>query len=127
MRMPTTTRRREDGVVAVEFALVFPFLIMLMMGLFTGGLTFSGPPVCDERSPEKPADLAQRSDYSPSPTNWADARTDRAQQVYFVNTGSTLATSQICVQTGHQHGDRPGDAHQPRHDLRGRAGFPGLT
>ena len=34
-------RRREQGVVAVEFALVLPILIMLVFGVATLGLTYS--------------------------------------------------------------------------------------
>ena len=38
MRMPTTSRRREDGAVAVEFALVFAFvLVPLLMGMIQYG------------------------------------------------------------------------------------------
>lgn len=36
-----TRRRSDDGAVAVEFALVFPLLAMLMMGIVTGGLSYS--------------------------------------------------------------------------------------
>lgn len=35
------THRRDDGVVALEFALLFPLLAMLMMGIVTGGLSYS--------------------------------------------------------------------------------------
>jgi Flp pilus assembly protein TadG len=34
-------RPRERGAVAVEFALVLPLLVMLLMGIITGGLTYS--------------------------------------------------------------------------------------
>ena len=40
MRMPTTLRRREDGAVAVEFALVFPFLCLILFALIQYGLYF---------------------------------------------------------------------------------------
>jgi Flp pilus assembly protein TadG len=34
-------RRREHGAVAVEFALVLPLLAMLLMGVITGGVSFT--------------------------------------------------------------------------------------
>jgi Flp pilus assembly protein TadG len=34
-------RGRERGAVAVEFALVLPLLVMLLMGIITGGLAYS--------------------------------------------------------------------------------------
>ena len=40
--MVASTRPREDdGASAVEFALIIPFLAMLLMGVVTGALTFS--------------------------------------------------------------------------------------
>jgi hypothetical protein len=39
---PTTTptRRRDRGAAVVEFALVVPVLLMLLVGMFTGGIAY---------------------------------------------------------------------------------------
>ena len=45
-------RRSEHGAAALEFALVVPVLIMLVMGIVTGGITFSrGIALTDGRAP----------------------------------------------------------------------------
>src|SRR5687768_2460716 len=37
----TSRRRNADGAVAVEFALIFPLLVMLLLGTTTAGLSYS--------------------------------------------------------------------------------------
>ena len=42
VRAPGTAyTRREDGAAAVEFAMVLPILVMIVLGVVTGGLSYS--------------------------------------------------------------------------------------
>ena len=88
---------RERGAVAVEFALVLPILVMLMFGIFTSGVAYSDH-LSITNAVREAARLGAAVAYEPaSPSVWADSVQSRTQQVYF-NAGSTLASSQICVQ-----------------------------
>ncbi len=88
---------RERGAVAVEFALVLPVLVMLMFGIFTSGVAYSDH-LSVTNAVREAARLGAAVAYDPAaPAVWANSVQTRTQQVYF-NAGSTLATSQICVQ-----------------------------
>ena len=89
-------RDREDGVAAVEFALVLPILVMLLFGVTSVGLTYSDH-LSITNAVREGARLGAAIDYTPGPSTWADSVQLRVQQVYF-NAGSTLSTNQICVE-----------------------------
>lgn len=40
-RRLSAVRRREDGAAAVEFALVLPLLVIVVLGVVTGGMSYS--------------------------------------------------------------------------------------
>jgi Flp pilus assembly protein TadG len=103
-RRPARSRpRSERGVVAVEFALVLPLLVMLLLGVTTVGLTYSDH-LSVTNAVRESARLGSSVDYATStscpacsPASWADAVQERVRQVYY-NSGSTISTSQICVE-----------------------------
>jgi Flp pilus assembly protein TadG len=95
-------RRGERGAVAVEFALVLPVLVMLLLGITTMGLVYSDH-LSITNAVRESARLGSAVDYATSsncptcsPTAWADSVQTRVQQVYY-NSGSTITSSQICV------------------------------
>jgi hypothetical protein len=90
-------RRDDEGVSAVEFALVLPVFIMLMFGVTTAGLAYNDD-LSITNAVREGARLGSVIDYKPAVAHaWADAVQQRVQQVYF-NGDSTLATSQVCVE-----------------------------
>ena len=89
----TTTER---GAVAVEFALVLPMLVMLLLGMISTGLTYSDHLAITNASREA-ARFGAAVNYSTGATAWADAVQARAQQTY-ANGSSTLSATQVCVQ-----------------------------
>lgn len=89
-------RLRERGAVAVEFALVLPILVMLLLGVTTVGLTYSDN-LAIQNAAREASRLGAAIDYSADTDAWADAVRDRAQQVYF-NGASSIADNEICVQ-----------------------------
>jgi Flp pilus assembly protein TadG len=82
----------ERGTAALEFALVLPFLLALLLGVTTFGLAYADH-VALTNSVREAARLGSALDYTP--TTWGSSVQTRVQQTYF-NTGS-IATSQICV------------------------------
>jgi Flp pilus assembly protein TadG len=89
-------RRSSRGAAAVEFALIVPILVMLLLGTVTTGLAYSDH-LSITNATREGARFGSAVDYNASPTTWGDSVQSRVQQVYF-NSGSTLSTSQICVQ-----------------------------
>jgi len=93
--------RGQRGSVAVEFALVLPLLVMLLLGVTTTGLVYSDH-LAIANAAREGSRLGSAISYSSTtapvvtPTQWADAVQQRVQQVYF-NGGSTLSTNQVCV------------------------------
>ena len=87
--------RRERGAVAVEFALVVPILVMMLLGVTTIALGYNDH-LAVQNAAREGARLGSAIDYSTAPGTWADSVQTRVQQVYF-NSGSTVTTSQICV------------------------------
>lgn len=88
------TARHDRGAAAVEFALVIPILVMLLMGMIWTGLTFSDH-LSATNAVREGARYGASADASSS--NWATSVRDRIKQVYF-NAGSTVSDDQICVQ-----------------------------
>lgn len=85
--------RHERGTAAVEFALVIPLLVMLLMGMIWTGLTFSDH-LSATNAVREGARYGASADASSSA--WATSVRDRIKQVYF-NAGSTVSDDQICV------------------------------
>jgi Flp pilus assembly protein TadG len=94
---PRLRRVRDDsGAVAVEFALILPILVMLLLGVTTAGLTYSDHLAITNAAREG-GRFGSAVNYDGIATQWADSVQTRVQQAYY-NSGSTLTTSQICVQ-----------------------------
>jgi Flp pilus assembly protein TadG len=89
-------RTSESGSTAVEFALVLPLLVMLLMGVVTGALAY-GDHVAVQNAVREGSRLGSAIDYSAAgPSAWATSVRDRVKQVYF-NSGTALTDDQICV------------------------------
>ncbi|WP_183408064.1 TadE/TadG family type IV pilus assembly protein [Nocardioides pocheonensis] len=87
-------RSRDDrGAAAVEFALIAPFLFMLLFGMITTGLAYNDH-VAVANAVREGARLGSALDYTQG--GWATSVRDRVKQTYF-NSGSTLTDAQICV------------------------------
>jgi Flp pilus assembly protein TadG len=80
----------------VELALLLPMLVMLLLGSVTGGLAYSDHLAITNAAREG-GRLGAGLDYLASPPTWGTTVQDRVKQVYF-NAGSTIATSEVCVQ-----------------------------
>jgi Flp pilus assembly protein TadG len=91
-----TGRRPERGAVAVEFALVLPVLAMLLMGIVTGGVTYSRTIGLTNAVREGARFGATTSASSPT---WLSDTTSRVRGTQFDDgaTASTSSTS-VCVQ-----------------------------
>lgn len=86
-------RRDQRGAAAVEFALVVPILIMLLIGVVTTAMTYSDH-LSATNAVREGARYGAAADVSSS--SWATSVRDRVKQVYF-NSGVTVTDSQICV------------------------------
>lgn len=86
-------RSTERGIAAVEFALVAPFVLMLLLGMVTTAFAYSDH-LAVTNAVREGARYGAAVDYSAS--GWATSVKDRIQQVYF-NSGSTVSNSEICV------------------------------
>jgi len=92
-------RNSESGSTIVEFALIFPVLVTMMLGTVTAGLAYNDK-LSIANAVRDSARLGSAADYNTAPTTpqtWADSVQLRVQQAY-ANSASTLALSQICVQ-----------------------------
>lgn len=87
-------RRTERGAAALEFALVFPLLIMLLIGLVTTGLVYFDHSSATNAVREA-ARYGAATDVT-TPSDWATSVRDRLKQTYF-NATTTVPDSQICV------------------------------
>jgi Flp pilus assembly pilin Flp len=94
---PRTRRvRDESGAVAVEFALILPILVMLLLGVTTTGMAYSDH-LSITNAAREGARFGSAIGYNASATVWGDSVQSRVQQVYY-NAGSTLSPNQICVE-----------------------------
>jgi Flp pilus assembly pilin Flp len=94
-------RRTETGAAAVEFALVVPFLAMMILGLVTTAFTYSDH-LSITNAVREGARYGASSVYSQTspaitPTQWQSSVQQRVHDVYF-NAGSDIVTSSVCVQ-----------------------------
>ena len=87
--------RDERGTAAVEFALVVPMLLMVLMGTITAGLTYSHHLSINNAARES-ARFGASLDYSLPASNWASSVRDRVLQSY-ADSSSALPSSNVCV------------------------------
>src|SRR6476469_8660982 len=89
------SRKRSDerGIAAIEFALVAPFVLMLLLGMVTTAFAYSDH-LAVTNAVREGARYGASVDYTPA--TWATSVRDRVKQVYF-NSGSTLTNNEICV------------------------------
>ena len=92
---PARTRRARDsrGAAALEFALVVPFLILVLVGMVTTAMAYSDH-LSATNAVREGARYGAAADVSSS--SWATSVRDRVKQVYF-NSGVTVTDAQICV------------------------------
>ena len=87
-----TRARRERGAVAVEFALVLPVLVMLVLGIVSFGLALNSHVGLSNAVREG----ARFGATTLNDANWADAVVGRTTTVYF-NADSPLQGNQVCA------------------------------
>jgi Flp pilus assembly protein TadG len=93
-RSARAARRRDStGAAALEFALVVPFLILVLVGMVTTAMTYSDH-LSATNAVREGARYGAAADVSSS--SWATSVRDRVKQVYF-NSGVTVTDAQICV------------------------------
>jgi Flp pilus assembly protein TadG len=92
-RRGTADARGERGAAAVEFALVVPFLLILVFGLITTGMTYSDH-LAATNAVREGARYGAAADITS--TSWASSVRTRVKEVYF-NAGATVSDAQICV------------------------------
>ena len=112
-------RRGERGASAVEFALIIPLLVMLLLGTITAGLVYADH-VSLTNAAREGARYGAAADAAS--TSWASSVQTRVQQVYFNAAGTAPTNAQVCVRLITSTGavSRVG----PRHELRHGAGSP---
>jgi Flp pilus assembly protein TadG len=87
-------RRRERGAVAVEFALVLPLLVMLLMGIITGGLAYSNS-IGLANAVREGARFGATADLTSG--TWRQDVVDRTRQTQLDDLGTPPETT-VCVQ-----------------------------
>jgi len=92
-RARTARVRDSTGAAALEFALVVPFLILILVGMVTTAMTYSDH-LSATNAVREGARYGAAADVSSS--SWATSVRDRVKQVYF-NAGVTVTDAQICV------------------------------
>ena len=85
--------RTERGAAALEFALIAPILILLLIGVVTTAMAYSDH-LSATNAVREGARYGAAADVSSS--GWATSVRDRVKQVYF-NAGVTVTNDQICV------------------------------
>ncbi len=87
--------RGERGASAVEFAMVLPLLLMLMLGIMTAGLAYSRSNATTNAVREGSRFGATADASSAVAATWATATITRVQDTLFDGTGGP---STVCVQ-----------------------------
>lgn len=95
MRLRLRSPRGEAGAAAVEFALVVPFLVMLLLGVTTAGICFNtGLGTVD--AVRAGARYGATLPVTPTPApSWAGAIQQRTVDLSY---GAVQNTSQVCVE-----------------------------
>lgn len=88
-------QRSERGAAAVEFALVAPFVLLLLFGMVTTGFAYSDH-LSITNAVREGARFGSTADFTASPATWATSVQNRVRDVY-LNAGSSISASQICV------------------------------
>jgi Flp pilus assembly pilin Flp len=88
-------RRDERGASAVEFALLIPLLIMLLIGTTTAGLAYSDH-VSVTNAAREGSRYGAAADAS-VPSAWAASVQTRVKDVYFNAAGTAPTDDQVCV------------------------------
>ncbi len=104
--MHVRRERNETGASAVEFALVFPFLMLVLFGMITTGFTYSDH-LSITNAVREGARFSSAVDYTQS--TWATSVRDRVKEVYF-NAGNAVTDAQICVKIVNDSGNAPTSA-----------------
>jgi Flp pilus assembly protein TadG len=89
-------RRDERGASAVEFALIVPVVVMLLLGTITTGLVYSDH-LSVTNAVREGARYGSVADAT-NGTTWANSVQTRVQQVYFNAAGTQPTDNEICVQ-----------------------------
>jgi Flp pilus assembly protein TadG len=104
-----TRPRTERGAAAVEFALVVPFLCLLLFGMITTGFTYSDH-LSVTNAVREGARFGASSPYTQAapltviaPADWAADVQKRVYQTYF-DAGSELTQANVCVALSPQTG-----------------------
>jgi Flp pilus assembly protein TadG len=92
---PRTRAFSERGAAALEFALIVPMLMMLLLGTVTSGLVYSNH-LTATNAVREAARYGAASDATVAAT-WTASVQTRLQQIYFGATGSTPTDDEICV------------------------------
>jgi len=89
-------RRDEDGAAAVEFAMVLPLLVIIVLGVITGGLSYSNA-IGVQSAVREASRFGATSDASQ--LSWTSDVISRVRSTQF-DDGTTVATSgtSVCVQ-----------------------------
>lgn len=101
--MQTRRERNEAGASAVEFALVFPFLMLVLFGMVTTGFTYSDH-LSITNAVREGSRFSAAVDYTQAA--WATSVRDRVKQTYF-NAGNSVSDAQICVKIVNSTGATP--------------------
>jgi Flp pilus assembly protein TadG len=88
-------RRAERGASAVEFALIVPVVILLLMGTVSTGLSYNDH-VSLTNAAREGARYGAAADITSS--SWATSVQTRVQEVYFNAAGTAPTDNQVCVQ-----------------------------
>jgi hypothetical protein len=89
-------RRSQRGAAAVEFALVFPLLVMLLLGITTGGLSFSKA-LGSTDAVREGSRFGATTLHSPAPSGFASWSAAVQSKVVQLSYGTVPANSNVCV------------------------------
>lgn len=95
MRRPARARR-EDGAAAVEFAMVLPLLVIVVLGIVTGGLSYSNA-IGVQNAVREGARFGATGDVTQ--INWAHDVITRVRDTQFDDgTTAEKSSTSVCVQ-----------------------------
>jgi Flp pilus assembly protein TadG len=96
VRAPRLAERGEDGAAAVEFALVLPVLVIVLLGMVTGGMSFSNA-IGVQNAVREGARFGATGDVSQ--VSWAADVISRVRSTQFDDSATAAGSStSVCVQ-----------------------------